>query len=133
MNPAIQFLACHGVVCALLVVAGCAHYPVNARLAQYNPDAGYRYKTLSDPENSDSLLVVLAFSGGGHRAAALSYGVLEELARTDIVWEGQPKRLLDEVDMISAVSGGSFTAAYYALFGDEMFRDYETKFLKQNI
>jgi NTE family protein len=79
------------------------------------------------------LVVVLAFSGGGHRAAALSYGVLEELARTDIVWEGQHKRLLDEVRVISAVSGGSFTAAYYALFGDEIFRDYEKVFLKQNI
>jgi NTE family protein len=121
------------IVSGLLMLAGCAHYPVNARLEQYNPDAGYRYKTLSSAENSDSLLVVLAFSGGGHRAAALSYGVLEELARTEIVWEGQPKRLLDEVDMISAVSGGSFTAAYYALFGDEIFRDYESKFLNQNI
>ncbi len=116
-----------------LFLAGCAHYPVNARLTQYNPDAGYRNRTLARGENSESLLVVLAFSGGGHRAAALSYGVLEELARTDIVWEGQHKRLLDEVDFISAVSGGSFTAAYYALFGDEIFRDYEKVFLKQNI
>jgi len=50
----------------------------------------------------------------GTRAAALSYGVLEELARTEVVWEGQKRRLLDEVDYISAVSGGSFTAAYFA-------------------
>ncbi|HUJ11213.1 MAG TPA: patatin-like phospholipase family protein [Verrucomicrobiae bacterium] len=120
-------------VCSLLLVAGCAHYPVNARLTQYNPDAGYRYKTVAKANNSDGLFVVLAFSGGGHRAAALSYGVLEELARTDIVWEGQHKRLLDEVQVISAVSGGSFTAAYYALFGDEIFRDYEKVFLRRNI
>ena len=119
--------------CCALLLAGCAHYPVNARLTQCNSDAGYRNRTLARGDNSESLLVVLAFSGGGHRAAALSYGVLEELARTDIVWEGQHKRLLDEVDMISAVSGGSFTAAYYALFGDEIFRDYEKVFLKQNI
>jgi len=105
---------------------------VNARLTQYNPDAGYRYKTMPKAADADGLFVVLAFSGGGHRAAALSYGVLEELARTDIVWEGQHKRLLDEVQVISAVSGGSFTAAYYALFGDEIFRDYEKVFLKQN-
>jgi len=118
--------------CALLFI-GCAHYPVNARLTQYNPDAGYRYKTLAKGKDTDGLFVILAFSGGGHRAAALSYGVLEELARTDIVWEGRHKRLLDEVDIISAVSGGSFTAAYYGLFGDEIFRDYEKVFLKQNI
>ena len=123
----------HALACGLLLLAGCAHYPVNARLTQYNPDTGYRLKTVSKVENSDGLVVVLAFSGGGHRAAALSYGVLAELARTDIVWEGQHKRLLDEVQVISAVSGGSFTAAYYALFGDEIFRDYERVFLKQNI
>jgi len=121
------------VACGLLLLAGCAHYPVNARLTQYNPDAGYRNRILVHGDNSESLLVMLAFSGGGHRAAALSYGVLEELARTDIYWEGKHKRLLDEVDMISAVSGGSFTAAYYALFGDEIFTEYENVFLKQNI
>lgn len=125
--------SCIAFVFCALVLAGCAHYPVNARLTQYNPDTGYRLKTVSKVENTDGLVVVLAFSGGGHRAAALSYGVLEELARTDIVWEGQHKRLLDEVQVISAVSGGSFTAAYYALFGDEIFRDYESVFLKQNI
>jgi NTE family protein len=133
MKPAIQFLARHGFICGFLVVAGCAHYPVNARLIQSSPNTGYHYRNLTTGTNTDSLLIILAFSGGGHRAAALSYGALEELARTDIVWEGQPKRLLDEVDMISAVSGGSFTAAYYALFGDRIFDDYEKKFLRRNI
>jgi NTE family protein len=133
MKPAIHFLARCGFIGGLFVVVGCAHYPANARLTQYDPDAGYRNRTLVRGDNSESLLVMLAFSGGGHRAAALSYGVLEELARTDIVWEGKGRRLLDEVDMISAVSGGSFTAAYYALFGDEIFTEYEKVFLKQNI
>jgi NTE family protein len=95
--------------------------------------AGYRFKNLSNDGNSDSLQIFLAFSGGGKRAAALSYGVLEELARTKIVWEGQQRRLLDEVDYISAVSGGSFTAAYYALHGDGIFTDFEEKFLDKNI
>ena len=121
------------VAAGLLWTAGCAHYPVNARLIQTSPSTGYYHRNLDQGTNTDSLLVILAFSGGGHRAAALSYGVLEELARTNIVWEGQPKRLLDEVDTISAVSGGSFTAAYYALFGDRIFDDYEEKFLRQNI
>ena len=76
---------------------------------------------------------MLAFSGGGTRAAALSYGVLEELAKTEIVWEGNRRRLLDEVDLISSVSGGSFTAAYYALYGERIFTDFEHTFLKRNI
>src|SRR4029453_1714214 len=70
--------------------------------------------------------------GGGARAAAVSYGVLEELRRTVI--PGPPaRRLLDEVDAITGVSGGSFTALAYALHGDRLFQDYETRFLKRNV
>ncbi len=118
---------------AVLLGAGCAHYPDNARRKHYDPQSGYRFRNLTNTGNSDSLQVFLAFSGGGTRAAALSYGVLEELARTQIVWEGRSRRLLDEVEYISAVSGGSFTAAYYALYGDRIFADFEDKFLNQNI
>ncbi|UCG12866.1 MAG: patatin-like phospholipase family protein, partial [Deltaproteobacteria bacterium] len=58
------------------------------------------------PGNSDELLVYLTFSGGGTRAAALSYGVLEELRDTEITISSRKRRLLDEVDAISSVSGG---------------------------
>jgi NTE family protein len=57
---------------------------------------------------------MLSFSGGGTRAAALAYGVLQHLARTPIAGG---RSLLDEVDVISSVSGGSFTAAFFALNG----------------
>ncbi len=117
----------------VVLFAGCAHYPVNAPLERPAPLAGYRFPNVTPGDNSRSLLVILAFSGGGTRAAALSYGALQELARTPIVWEGRRKRLLDEVDWISSVSGGSFTAAYYALYGDRIFRDYEADFLKRNV
>jgi NTE family protein len=75
----------------------------------------------------------MTFSGGGTRAAAFSYGVLEELAKTEVYWEGHDRRLLDEVDVISAVSGGSFTAAYYGLFGDSIFFEFEPHFLRKNV
>src|SRR5207248_1780038 len=71
--------------------------------------------------------------GGGTRAASLSYGVLEELARTPVGLAGAQHRMLDEVDIISSVSGGSFTAAYYALWGDRIFLDFESKFLKREV
>jgi NTE family protein len=121
------------VLLAFLFASGCAHYPVNHSLDQYAPDAGYRVKNMGSPENSEDILFILSFSGGGTRAAALSYGLLEELARTEISMGGRKRRLLDEVDVISGVSGGSFTAAYYGLFGDRIFEDFEEKFLRKNI
>ncbi len=78
-------------------------------------------------------LMILAFSGGGTRAAAMSYGVLEELRDTPIQINGQKKRLLDEVDRISSVSGGSFTSAYYGLFGDRIFEDFRDVFLYKDV
>lgn len=118
--------------CALLA-GGCAHYPVNARLKTVNPSTGYRFENVATETNSDDLLVVLAFSGGGTRAAALSYGVLEELAKTEVGQPGNKHRLLDDVKMVSAVSGGSITAAYYTLYGDRVFSDYESRFLKKHV
>ena len=47
--------------------------------------------------------------------------------------QGKQHRLLDEVDSISSVSGGSFTAAYYALWGDRIFSDFESQFLKKHV
>ncbi len=116
-----------------LFISGCAHYPVNARLAAVDPQTGYRFQNLTSPTNSPELLLMLAFSGGGTRAAALAYGVLEELARTEVGLPGEQHRLLDEVDLISSVSGGSFTAAYYALWGDRIFTDFEPRFLKKHV
>ncbi len=85
------------------------------------------------PNNDPHTLFVLAFSGGGTRAAAFSYGVLEELRRTEVVIDGQRRRLIDEVDLITGVSGGSFTALAYALYGERLFSEYEQRFLKRDV
>jgi NTE family protein len=126
-----RFSACLMMVAFL--ISGCAHYPVNQTLKEYNPDTGYRAKNMRVPGKSDNMLLFLTFSGGGTRAAAFSYGVLEELANTEVLIDGRKQRLLDEVDIISSVSGGSFTAGYYGLFGDRIFQDFEGTFLKKNI
>ena len=76
---------------------------------------------------------MLAFSGGGTRAAAFSYGLLEALRDITFEVEGKPRRLLDEVDVISSVSGGSVTAAAYGLYGDRAFEIFEPAFLKRNV
>lgn len=112
---------------------GCAHYPTNARLEKYDPDYGYRGKNMRDPAREGDVFLSLSFSGGGTRAAAFSYGVLEGLKKTEVVRDGKTLHLIDEVDAITGVSGGSFTAAYYGLFGDKIFEDFEQKFLKKNV
>ena len=120
------------VVCALLLTA-CGSFPVNPPLAKYDPSTGYRFEKLEKGSNSDKLFVILVFSGGGTRAAALSYGVLEALRDTKIQWENQKISLLDEVDVISSISGGSFPAAYYALYGSRIFDEFPNRFLYRPI
>ena len=118
-----------------LLTTGCTTLPVqNSPLISSSEHKGYRYGNIAPgPKNSDSLLLVLTFSGGGTRAASFAYGVLEKLRDTEIVWEGQSRRLLDEVDVISSVSGGSLPAAYYGLYGDKIFDDFPEKVLYRNI
>jgi NTE family protein len=115
---------------AALAAAACAHWPENAPLTRYDPRAGYRLANVRRPHQSDDLFLFVSFSGGGTRAAALAYGVLEELARTQIAGG---RRLIDEIDVISAISGGTFPATYYALRGDRIFEEFEGRFLKRNI
>ena len=42
-------------------------------------------------------------------------------------------RMLDEVDAITAVSGGSFTALAYGMYGEALFDQYERRYLKRNV
>ena len=118
----------------VLALAGCAHYPRNAALRSFERSSGYRFSNLAPlGENSDDLFVILTFSGGGTRAMAMSYGVMEKLKETRISWQGKEKSLLDEVDIISSVSGGSMTAAYYGLYGDRLFQEFPEKILYRDI
>lgn len=119
---------------ALALSSGCVTYLAsNERLRRSDPSRGYRIRQLASPERSGELLLLLAFSGGGTRAAAFAYGALEELAQTWAWVGGRRRRLLDEVDAVSGVSGGSFTAAYFALHGDRIFEDFEPRFLRRNV
>src|SRR5262245_22394062 len=121
----------------LALLVGCEYVrpTLNAPLKQWEPAGGYRFSSLppgGENNNSDSLLIMASFSGGGTRASTLAFGVLRELARQQITWEGKTKRFLDEIDMISALSGGTFTAGYYALNGDQIFHDFEGRFLRKD-
>lgn len=122
------------VVAALLASAGCAHYPHNRPLASIDPNGGYRYSVVRGEPSADKPFVLLAFSGGGTRAAALSFGLMEELRTVEYTSrEGTKRKLLDDVEIISSVSGGSFTAAFYALFPDQFFTAFPDRFLYRNV
>jgi NTE family protein len=122
----------------LAALGGCTAFaPINEPISHVDPRSGYRVANLLRrahvQKNDPQTLFLLTFSGGGTRAAAFSYGVLEELRRTPVVTRGVPVSLLSEVDAIAGVSGGSFTALAYAQYGDTLFGQYERRFLKRNI
>lgn len=123
------------VLICVLSAAGCQQRFHNRPLERYDPGAGYRFEAIDrGKNNTDDTFVFLAFSGGGTRAAAFAYGVLRGLSELDnpAVDGGT---LLEEVDIISSVSGGSFTSLAYGLWHEELFNEngFKQKFLYHNV
>lgn len=123
-------------VSVLVLLSGCASYGVieNTPIATPRSEDGYSVRTFTARSSHGETAITVALSGGGTRAAALSYGVLKEMR--DTPWQGGDggaQNFLAEVDTISSVSGGSFTAAYYGLFGERLFEDFEEKFLRKDV
>lgn len=72
-------------------------------------------------ELADGRFIGLAFSGGGSRAAVFGAAVMKELDRVG---------LLQQADVLSAVSGGALPAASYALDGYREF-NFQNGFVEQ--
>ena len=119
------------VLAAMLVGTACstAHYPINPPLKADLGERGYTVRHLDPGSNSDGLTVVMTISGGGYRAAALGYAVMEVLRETSFEWQGQTRNLFQELDFISAVSGGSLAAAYYAMDPQGFFSSFRPRVL----
>lgn len=119
----------------LLLASGCASYGVVENTAKPDQSSAQEYslKTFAENSKGNDMFLALSFSGGGTRAAAMAYGIMLELRDTSAMLSQGSTRLLDEVDAISGVSGGSFTAAYYGLHGEGMFDTYEDVFLRKNV
>ena len=85
---------------ALQLLSACASYGriTNRPLADAGPSARYSINQAVHSRRSDEVTLLLAFSGGGTRAAALAYGVLEAMRDTAVNLDGRPQRLLDEID-----------------------------------
>jgi NTE family protein len=86
------------------------------------------------PAARSDLLVFVAFSGGGKRSAAFAHGALRGLRAIPVRPPGGAGwRMLDDVDYISGVSGGSFPAAHFGLYRDRHFETFDQDFLKRDI
>ena len=122
---------------AFALLAGCSSSRafLGEPLDRAAGEGGYRASAVVPRRTPDDLRVVVSFSGGGMRASALAFGVLEQLAadRVPSADGGEPRRLLDEVDVVSAVSGGAVTAAYWAVHGDRVFTDFRRRFLTRDV
>jgi len=106
------------VIAASIAIGGCSSFAYyNQRVDLSLPPASRATFDIRDDRGEKDVLVLLALSGGGSRAAYFSGAVMLRLQQvfTDL-------DLLQEVDVISAVSGGSLPAAYYAVSRDRAVR-----------
>jgi predicted acylesterase/phospholipase RssA len=98
---------------ALVALSACASLPppvaINGPTA--TPEQGV---ILPEDLGLQGQSVMLAFSGGGARAAAFSYGVLRGLGTLPAAGGGT---LLERVSIVTAVSGGAISAAWFGLHG----------------
>lgn len=118
----------------LLAACSLIEYQPLATLDHVDRSRGYRLEAALDTtQNDDGLLLVLLFSGGGTRAAAFGYGVLETLAATPVTGYGKTESLLAKIDLVHGVSGGSILATYLALHGTDTVPQFERQFLRQNL
>jgi predicted acylesterase/phospholipase RssA len=102
------------IIWVALLLVGCTHpnvrlnppeVPLEARVHN-NTRATLSAALVPEAPNNDGYFVGLALSGGGSRSANFSAACMFELQKLGI---------LQRVDYISSVSGGSLTAAYYCL------------------
>ncbi|HEX3945156.1 MAG TPA: patatin-like phospholipase family protein [Rhizomicrobium sp.] len=114
--------------CAVNIENAPINVPVNVAAVQPGP-LPVAPVSRGDPATA----IGVAFSGGGTRAAAFSFGVLKQLARTQTAGGLADATLIDDIDFVSGVSGGLITASYFGYAGDAALTDFRDKFLVQDL
>lgn len=119
-----------GMLVLAATLAGCSTYRpwINGGLAA-GADGAPAAAPVAPRRTPPAVVAAVTLSGGGARAAAFGLGVLREMKATPLSFEGQPTTLLDQVALVSGVSGGSILAAHFAAFGDETLTRFEPDFL----
>ncbi|MBR0679342.1 patatin-like phospholipase family protein [Roseomonas eburnea] len=124
-----------GALALVLAVLGCAGADrgINPALAPGARNDGYGLDEVNASGGRSDVLIFVAFSGGGKRSAAFAHGALRGMREVPVHLGGPPSNLLAEIDQIAGVSGGSFTAAHYALYGERSFQTFPGEFLHRDI
>ena len=117
----VLFTACHSIL-----------YQPAKTLSQIDPEKGYRLEKTMQQALEKENLVIVTFSGGGSRAVSLGYGVLEQFQQATIRPTERGDTLLQNIDVVYGVSGGSVLAAYLALEGQETIPKFKEFFLKKD-
>lgn len=104
------------IMLATLLLAGCnafshTNVPLSADVTP-NPDQRATFD-VRDQRGNENVLVLLAISGGGSRAAYFATELMFQFEDVGGI------NLMHEVDVISSVSGGSIAGAYYCITADD--------------
>ncbi len=110
-----------------LAVVGCS-YPVRNEAIVSDSRPRYDWEALPDGDLQDTLVIFTA-SGGGTRATALAMAVLQAMDKVKLAAD---RSLVDEIDIMSSVSGGSVAAGYFALSGKQGLPTLENNFVRQD-
>jgi NTE family protein len=102
-----------GLLVALALLSGCGTKPTDYPLS---PGQANQPQAPLDA-SPDHPLVVLTFSGGGSRAAALAAAVVDRLNKLHYTTASETRPLAADIAVVSSVSGGSVYAADLGLNG----------------
>jgi predicted acylesterase/phospholipase RssA len=87
-------------------------------------------------DQDDTALMMVALSGGGSRAAAVGWKTLETLIRIPYTFTAGGRQvesnLAREIDLVAGISGGSFAAAAWCLWGGDL-APFQKRFVERDI
>jgi predicted acylesterase/phospholipase RssA len=87
-------------------------------------------------DQDDTTLMMVAFSGGGSRAAAVGWKTLETLKGIPYTFTAGGRQvesnLAREIDLVAGISGGSFAAAAWCLCGGDL-APFQKRFVERDI
>ena len=87
-------------------------------------------------DQDDTTLMMVAFSGGGSRAAAVGWKTLETLKRIPYTFTADGRQvesnIAREIDLVAGISGGSFAAAAWCLCGGDL-APFQKRFVERDI